>query len=80
MNASITTQREELLHYIEIVEDKKIKAFYTMLETDIKEKTEKYTLSEAQIEEADKRTQSYLAGKSKAYNWEEAKKMITSKV
>jgi hypothetical protein len=75
MNESITTQREELLHYIETVEDKKIKAFYTILEKEIKEETSVEYTTELK-NELDKRYDGYKSGKTKMITPTESKKRI----
>lgn len=75
MNVSITTQREELLHYIETVEDKKIKAFYTILEKEIKEEMNvEYTVEFKT--ELDKRYEGIKLGKTKMITPAESSRRI----
>ncbi|MCB0508775.1 MAG: hypothetical protein KDD21_10805 [Bacteroidetes bacterium] len=64
MSININTQREELLHYIKNLDDKKIKAFYTLLEKDIKEETSDEYTDELKLE-LDKRYETYKSGKTK---------------
>ena len=71
-----TAIRSRLQEYLEVADSKKVKAFYTMLETEIEDTLSNYPLSDEQMKEIEKRRKSYLAGKSKTYSWEEAKSMI----
>lgn len=75
MNTNIATQREELLHYIETVEDKKIKAFYTLLEKEIKEETNVEYTQEFKTE-LDKRYEGYKSGKTKMITPTESRRRI----
>ncbi|MFN8296227.1 MAG: hypothetical protein U0T69_08530 [Chitinophagales bacterium] len=75
MNASLNTQREELLHYIETADDKKINAFYTILEKEIKEKAGIVYTKELKTE-LDKRYDGYKSGKTKMITPTESKKRI----
>lgn len=75
MNINIATQREELLHYIETVEDKKIKAFYTLLEKEIKEETNVEYTQELKAE-LDKRYEGYKSGKTKMITPTESRRRI----
>lgn len=76
MNASINTQREELLQYIETVDDKKITAFYTILEKEIKEETSIVYTKELKTE-LDKRYEAYKFGKTKMITPTESKNRIS---
>ncbi len=58
MNSAINILREKLHNYINQVEDKKIKAFYTLVESDIVEEENIYT--EEFKAELDKRYADYL--------------------
>ena len=75
MNTSTNTQREELLHYIGTVEDKKIKAFYTILEKEIKEEATVLYTEEFKAE-LDKRYEGYKSGKTKMITPSESKRRI----
>ncbi len=74
MSAAIEALRGKLHHYIDHVEDKKIKAFYTMVQTDIEEVETIYT--SAFKLELDKRQDDYKSGKFKMVTSEESKKRI----
>ena len=78
MNIAINTLREKLHKYIDHIEDKKIKAFYTIVEKDIEKDIEKdentYTI--ALKAELDKRYDDYKTGKSKMITPSESKKRI----
>ena len=71
-----TAIRTRLQEYLEVADSKKVKAFYTMLETEIEDTLSNYSLSPEQMKEVEKRRKSYLSGKSKTYSWEDAKSMI----
>lgn len=77
MSDSTAIQRKKLKQYIDTADAKKIKAFYTLLERELSE--DNFTLSDEQVEEAERRFQSYLSGETKAYSWDVAKGMITDK-
>lgn len=52
--------KQQLHHYLEVADSKKLKAIYTMVEDDIAETTGEYTY--AQKVELDKRVNYYLSG------------------
>lgn len=58
MNVAINILREKLIRYINTLDDKKIKAFYTLVESDIVEEEDIYT--EEFKAELDKRYADYL--------------------
>jgi len=72
-NMSIAELREELRHYIDIADDKKIEAIYTILENDI-EHTNQYSPEE--IKKFYERRDEHLAGKTETYTMEEAHQYI----
>jgi hypothetical protein len=63
--------RQKLFDYIRVADDKKVKAIYTMIESDIDQKVEIWT--DEFVEELNKRTQDLESGKSKGRTWEEVK-------
>jgi hypothetical protein len=73
MSTAINTLREKLHHYIDHVEDKKIKAFYTIVQTDIEEETIYTSEFKAEL---DKRQENYKSGKTSMITAAESKKRI----
>jgi putative addiction module component (TIGR02574 family) len=69
-----TTIRKQLHNYLEVADDKKIKAIYTMMEDEIKQKSNEYT--DEFKAELDKRYDDYKNGKAKMITAEESKKRI----
>jgi len=70
---ALAVVKEKLHDYIEHADDKKIKALYTLLESEIEPD---YELSEADMIELDRRWDNYLSGKSKSIPLEESMKNI----
>ena len=68
--------KNKLHVYIDNVEQKKLKAIYTMFESDIENTS---MLSKEQKKELDFRLEEYMQGKTKSYSWEEAVKKIKAK-
>lgn len=66
--------RQKLHNYLEIADDKKIKAIYTMMENEIEENELVYTTELK--DELDKRYDDYKSGKAKMITAEESKKRI----
>ena len=69
-----TAIRKQLHSYLEVAEDKKIKAIYTMMEEEIKESAVEYT--DEFKAELDKRYSEYKTGKAKTISAEESRKRI----
>lgn len=69
-----TAIRQHLHNYLEIADDKKVKAFYTMMEDDIKESGIEYT--SALKKELDSQYESYKTGKTRMVTSGESKKRI----
>jgi hypothetical protein len=60
--------RQQLHDYIDLAEDKKLKAIFTLIENDI---TDDYQLSISQKEELDKRLSDHENGIGRTFTWEE---------
>lgn len=67
-----TTIREKLTDYIRSADEKKVKAIYTMLESEIAQEDDIWT--DEFLNELNKRTSNYESGKVKAKPWKEVKK------
>ncbi len=63
--------REKLVKYLQVADDKKVKAIYTMVEDETN--TSENDWDKNFIEELDKRRKSSLDGSAKMYTWEETK-------
>lgn len=72
-----TAIRRELHNYLEVADDKKIKAIYTMVEDEIKA-TQSHWDDPEFIAEIEIREASYLDGSAKTYSWEEVQKKAKS--
>jgi hypothetical protein len=66
--------RQQLHNYLEVADDKKIKAIYTMMEAEIKERAVEYT--DDFKTELDRRQAAYKSGKAKITTAGESKKRI----
>ena len=74
-NMNTTSIRQQLHSYLEVADDKKIKAFYTLMRSDIEESGVEYT-NDLKIE-LDNRNSSQKSGKSKMITAAESKKQIS---
>ena len=71
---NITEIKQELHNYLEVADNKKLKAIYTMVENEIRESGVEY--SEEFKAELDKRYADYKSGKAKMVRPAEMKKRI----
>ena len=73
-----TLIRQHLHNFLEIADDKKVKAIYTIFEKDIHEKDEEY--SDEMKSALDKRDAAYKNGTAKIVTAEESRKRINKKL
>jgi hypothetical protein len=71
-----TNIRQKLHNYIEVAENKKIKAIYTMVENEIDDSENDW--DDTLKQELDSRYEEYKAGKAKLISAEESEKLIYS--
>jgi predicted transcriptional regulator len=69
--------REKLQEYIKTADDKKVKAIFTMLETEIETYT--WWKDEELIKQFDEEYENYVSGKDKAYSLEEVRVHFNNK-
>ncbi|MDP2112917.1 MAG: hypothetical protein Q8K69_02540 [Bacteroidota bacterium] len=70
-----STIRQKLFEYIKVADDKKVKAIYTIIESEINEMSYWWN-NEHFIAELDKRSFDLKNGKDKGVAWEELKKEL----
>ena len=70
-----STIRQKLSEYIKVADDKKVKAIYTIIESEINEMNYWWN-DEHFIAELDKRSSDLKNGKDKGVAWEELKKEL----
>ena len=75
---TVAAIRKKLKMYVDDVDDKKVKALYTLLEDDIEESSS-FTLTKEHLSILDEEHALHLSGKTKSYSWEEAKEIIRGK-
>jgi hypothetical protein len=73
-----TVIRQKLFDYLKIVDDKKLKAIYTMVEDDIN--TVANDWDEDFMKELERRSKSFSDGTLKTYSWEETKRAASKKL
>jgi hypothetical protein len=70
-----TAIRNKIKKYVDDVDDKKLKALYVLLETDIEESTS-FALTDEHLKILNEEDKLHRAGKTKSYNWAEAREII----
>lgn len=70
--------REKLKTYVDDVDDKKVKALYTLLRDEIEER-KSFSFTKEQLSILEKEHALHIAGKSKSYSWEETKAIVRGK-
>ena len=73
-----TAIREKLVNYLQVADDKKVKAIYTMVEDEIN--TAANDWDDDFVKELEKRSKSFINGTAKTYSWEETKQAAINKV
>jgi hypothetical protein len=63
--------RQKLVSYLEVADDKQIKAVYTMVADEIN--TQANDWDESFVKELERRSKGFASGKTKTYSWEETK-------
>jgi nitric oxide synthase oxygenase domain/subunit len=71
MAMSTTEIRRKLFDYIRVADDRKVKAIYTIIETEIQEDVDIWT--DEFLQELNKRTADFESGSVKGYSWAELK-------
>lgn len=75
---TVAAIRKKIKTYVDDVDDKKVKALYTLLEEEI-EVSVGFTLTKEHLRILDEEHALHLSGKTKSYSWEEAKQVIRGK-
>ncbi|HEY8928496.1 MAG TPA: hypothetical protein VIM55_04875 [Mucilaginibacter sp.] len=70
-----STIRKKLMTYLADAEDSKIRAIYTLLESDISEETS-VRLTDEQWQILDKEREMHLSGQSRSYTRDESRQII----
>ena len=76
---TVAAIRKKLKSYVDDIDDKKAKALYTLLESDIEETASSFSFTKEQLNILDEEHTLHLSGKTKSYTWEEAKEIIRGK-
>ncbi len=70
--------REKLTNYLQVADDKKIKAIYTMVEDEIE--TLENDWDEDFVNDLQQRSQGFIGGTAKTCTWEETKQAAVDRV
>ncbi|WP_162847183.1 addiction module protein [Mucilaginibacter gracilis] len=68
------TLKQKLHDYIDIAEEKKLKAIYTILESELEEG--KWWNDKETVAELERRTEELRTGKEKGFTWDEIKERV----
>jgi hypothetical protein len=71
-----TALKKKIHEYIEVTDNKILKAVYTLLEAQVKASEATFEFNKEQIKELNKRRKAHLSGKSKSYSFEQIKKQV----
>jgi hypothetical protein len=77
-NMTTSAIRKRLMTFIADADDKKIKGMYMIFEEEI-EREQDFRLTDEHIKILDDEKEKHVAGKTKSYNWSEAKQIIRGK-
>lgn len=70
--------RKKLIGYMQVADDKKVKAMYTLFEDEIEQEEIDIWNDEEFIKELDRRSADYKKNKSKSISWEKSKQQMLS--
>jgi hypothetical protein len=74
-----TTLKKKIHEYIDVTDEKILKAVYTILDAHVKSSELDFEFNAEQVKELNKRRKAHLEGKSKSHTFEEIKKQAISK-
>jgi hypothetical protein len=72
------TIRKKLIDYMQTADDKKVKAVYSFVESEIEQEETNAWNDEEFLSELDRRHADYMNDKSKGISWEVAKQQVLS--
>ena len=75
---TVAAIRKRLVDYLQIADDKKIKAIFTMVEDDIN--IHANSIDDEFMAELESRSRSFADGSAKTYSWEETKLAAVTRV
>lgn len=73
-----TAIREKLVNYLQVADEKKLKAIYTMVEDEINTAANDWDVDF--VKELNRRSRSFTKGIAKTYSWKETKEAAINKV
>ncbi len=75
---TIISIREKLVNYLQVADEKKLKAIYTMVEDEIN--TAANDWDDDFVKELKRRSKEFTKGSAKTYSWQETKEAAINKV